>query len=158
MKRKDLGLAINALDNVSDIKGVKFAFTVLKNRKKIEKQLEEDKPIFEEILKPTEGFIEYENKRIALCELHSEKDEDGKPITEGDKYKILDIQKFNDELFELTEKYTESVEDRKRQIEEYNSLMEENVDIDFQKISFENLPDDLTEKQLTSIEFMLSID
>ena len=56
MKRKDFGLAMNALDGVSEIKGVKFAFTVLKNRKKLENQLEEDKPIFEEILKPSEGF------------------------------------------------------------------------------------------------------
>ena len=158
MKRKDFGLAMNALDGVTEIKGVKFAFTVLKNRKKLEGQLEEDKSIFEEILKPSEGFKEYEEKRISLCESHSEQDEEGKAITEGDKYKILDLKLFNEELTSLTEEYNASVEDRKNQIEEYNNLMEEDMSIEFQKLGFNDLPEELTEAQLQTIEFMLDLD
>ena len=157
MKRKDFGLAMNALDGVTEIKGVKFAFTVLKNRKKLEGQVEEDKPIFEEILKPSEGFKEYEEKRIGLCESHSEQDEEGKAITEGDKYKILDLKLFNEELTSLTEEYNASVEDRKNQIEEYNNLMEEDISIEFQKLGFNDLPEELTEAQLQTIEFMLDL-
>ena len=158
MKRKDFGLAIDALDGVTEIKGVKFAFNVLKNRKKLEAQVEEDKPIFEEILKPSDGFQEYEKKRITLCETSSEKDDDGKAITEGDRYKILDMNKFNGDLTNLSEEYKESVEDRKKQIEEYNTLMEENMSIDFQKLNFDDLPEELTESQLQTIEFMLDLD
>jgi len=158
MKRKNFGLAMNALDSVSEIKGVKFAFAVLKNRKKLEGQLEEDRPIFEEILKPSEGFKEYEEKRIALCETHSEQDAEGKAVTEGDKYKILDLKKFNEELSLLTEEYNAAVEDRKNQIEEYNSLMEEDIEIAFQKLGFNDLPEELTEAQLQTIEFMLDLD
>lgn len=158
MKRKDFGLAVNALDGVSELKGVKFAFTVLKNRKLLESQVEEDKPIFEEILKPTEGFREYEEKRIALCENSSEKDEEGKAITEGDRYKIIDLKKFNGDLESLTEEYQASVDDRKQQIEEYNSLMEEDMPLEFHTIVFDDLPEDLTESQLRSIEFMIDLD
>jgi hypothetical protein len=157
MKRKDFGSAINALDGVSELKGVKFAFSVLKNRKKLEAQVEEDKPIFEEILKPSEGFKEYEEKRIQLCELNSVKDENGKAVTEGDRYKILDLKKFNEELSELTIEYQAAVEDRKKQIEEYNNLMEEDMLIDFQKLGFNDLPADISESQLQSIEFMLDL-
>jgi len=158
MKRKNFGLAMNALDSVSDIKGVKFAFAVLKNRKKLEAQVNEDKSIFEEILKPSEGFKQYEEKRIALCEISSEKDENGKAITEGDRYKIVDMIKFNQELNKLTLEHEEAVNDRKRQLEEYNSLMEEEIEIDFQKIGFNDLPEELTENQLRSLEFMLDLD
>lgn len=157
MKRKDIGTVVNALNSVSELKGVKFAFAVLKNRKKVETQAEEDRPIFEEILKPSEGFKEYEEKRISLCELHSEKDENGKAVTENEKYKILDIKLFDKELQELTEEYKESVDERKSQIEEYNSLMEEDIEIDFVKLGIDDLPNDLSEIQLRSIEFMLDI-
>lgn len=158
MKRKDFGLAIEALDSVSEIKGVKFAFAVLKNRKQIENQLEEDKPIFEKILTPSDDFKEYETARIELCELSSEKDEEGKPLIEEDKYKILDIEKFNTELTTLTESFKDAVDDRKKQIEEYNSLMEEEIEFVFQKVNFDILPDDLSEQQLLKIEFMLDLD
>jgi len=158
MKRKDFGTAIDALDGVSEVKGVKFAFTVLKNRKKLDTQVEEDRPIFEEILKPSEGFQEYETKRIELCETSSEKDEEGKAITEGDRYKILDLKTFNDDLQKLTEEYKVSVDDRRKQIEEYNSLMEEDIEISFQLVSFDDLPEEISESQLQSIEFMLNLD
>ena len=158
MKRKDFGLALNALDSVSDLKGVKFAFVVLKNRKKLEAQIEEDKTIFEEILKPSEGFKEYEEKRISLCEASSEKDEDGKAKTEGDRYLIVDMNKFNKDLSKLTEEYQVSVDDRKNQIEEYNSLMEEDMFIEFQKLGINDLPDELTESQLRTLEFMLNLE
>ena len=158
MKRKDFGLAINALDGVTEIKGVKFAFTVLKNRKKLEAQVEEDKPIFEEILKPSDGFKEYEDKRITLCEDSSEKDEEGKAITEDSRYKILDMGKFNEDLTNLSEEYKDSIEDRKSQIDEYNNLMEEDIVIEFQKLGINDLPDELTESQLQTLEFMLDLD
>jgi hypothetical protein len=158
MKRKDFGPAIDALNSVSEVKGVKFAFAVLKNRRKLESQIEDDRTIFEEILKPSEGFKEYEDKRISLCESSSEKDEEGKAITEGDRYKIIDMVKFNNDLNELTEEYQDVVDDRKKQIEEYNSLMEENIELDFQKVGFNDLPEELTENQLRSLEFMLDLD
>ena len=157
MKRKDFGLAMNALDSVSELKGVKFAFAVLKNRKKLEAQIEEDKSIFEQILTPSEGFKEYEEKRIALCESSSEQDEEGKAKTEGDKYVIVDMDKFNIDLTQLTKEYQAAVEDRKNQIEEYNSLMEEDMPLEFITLGIDTLPEELTESQLRSLEFMLDL-
>jgi vacuolar-type H+-ATPase subunit I/STV1 len=158
MKRKDFSAAVEALNSVSEIKGVKFAYAVLKNRKKIEVQVEEDKPIFEEILKPSEGFKEYEQKRIELCVLHSEKDDNGDPITNDNRYKIIDTVKFNEELTELSTEYKVSIDDRQNQMNEYNTLMEENIEINFQKIDFDTLPEDISESQLRSIEFMIDLD
>jgi hypothetical protein len=157
MKRKDFGVALNALDSVSELKGVKFAFAVLKNRKKLEAQIEEDKTIFEEILKPSEGFKEYEEKRIALCEASSEKDEEGNAKTEGDRYLIVDMDKFNEDLSKLTEEYQAAVDDRKKQIDEYNSLMEEDMPLEFHVLNIDQLPEELTEAQLRSLEFMLDL-
>lgn len=155
MKRKEIPAILLTLDEVSELKGVKFAFSVLKNRKIFEKQIEEDKEIFEKILAPTEDFKEFETKRIELCVIHSEKDEVGNPIVENDQYKISDYDSFNIELEKLYEKHKETVESRKKQIDDYNSLMEEELELEFKKVSFEDIPEDISEKQLRNLEFML---
>lgn len=158
MKRKEIQVALNSLNEVTELKGVKFAFCVLKNRKKIETQIEDDKAIFEEILKPSQGFNDYENKRVDLCVLFSDKDENGNPLTENNQYKISNIEEFNVELNKISEEYSESIDGRKKQVEEYNSLVEEDVTINFQKANFEDLPSDLSEKQLRALEFMINLD
>ena len=90
MKRKDLYMYMDALSNVTELKGVKFAYTLIKNKKKIEEEIK----ILEEVVKASEDFSIYENQRIRLCEIHCEKDDNGKPIILENKYKILDIQKI----------------------------------------------------------------
>ena len=158
MKRKDIPAILNALDDVSELKGVKFAFAVLKNRKIFESQIEEDKAIFEKILTPSDDFKEFETKRIELCVDYSEKDENGLPIIENEQYKILDFSKFDVELNILSEKHKEAIDARKKQIDDYNSLMEEELVLEFKKISIEELPNDVSEKQLRVLEFMIQLD
>lgn len=158
MKRKDIPGILNALDEVSELKGVKFAFTVLKNRKIFETQIEEDKAIFEKILTPSDEFKEFETKRIELCIECSEKDENGSPVVENDQYKILDLNKFDNELNKLSKKHKEAIDARKKQIDDYNSLMEEDLILDFKKISINDLPNEVSEKQLRMLEFMIQMD
>lgn len=158
MKRKEINTLLKALDGVSEIKGVKFAFAILKNRKKLETQIEEDKSIFEEILKPSDGFKEFENKRVDLCVLYSEKDENGNPLTENEQYKINDVEVFNKELETLSEKYSEDINNRYKQVSDYNSLMEEEIEITFVKVNYEDLPEGVSEKDLKPISFMINLD
>lgn len=154
MKNKDLYSYIQALIDVGDLKGVKFAYSVIKNKKKIEEEI----ILLEEVIKPNVLFEEYEKKRVSLCEVYSEKDENGKPVIIMDKYKLTDLNKFNDELNILKNEYKEVVDERTRQINEYNKLLDEDIIIDFIKIDFNELPDNITPKQLENINFMVDID
>lgn len=158
MKRKNITASIKALDDVSEIKGLKFAYVVLKNRKKLELQITEDQEIFAKILEASEGYRMFEQKRLSLCELYSLKDENNKPITENDQYKIDNMEKFNEELNILTEEYKDDIEKRQSQIQEYNKLMEEDLEITFNKVTFLELPLELSEKQLRSLDFMIELD
>lgn len=158
MKRKDIPSVLNTLNEVSELKGVKFAFAVLKNRKRIETQIEGDKEIFEKILTPPDEFKDFETKRIELCVLHSDKDENGTPIIKDDQYVIKDLNLFNVELDKISETYKDVIEERKKQVDEYNSLMEEDLELEFKKVSVDDLPDEISEKQLRNIEFMIILD
>lgn len=154
MNNKNLYEYLEALKGVSDLKGVKFAYTVIKNKKKIEEELK----ILEEAIKPSTEFQDYENKRLQICNIHSEKHEDGTPVIEDNKFKIIDLDTFNEELSDLKEQYLESISERESQIMEYNNLLNEECDLELDKLVFTDLPQDITTQQLEMIDFMINFD
>jgi len=154
MKRKELYLHLQSLETIKDLKGVKFSYSILKNKRKFEEEIK----LFEEVIKPNNKYEEYEKRRITLCEIHSEKNDDGTPVIVGDKYKLIDMELFNIELEVLKEEYEEIISERIKQINEYNLILEEEINIDVAKINFIDLPVDITPKQLESIEFMINMD
>lgn len=154
MKRRDLYAYIDALSNVTELKGVKFAYTVIKNKKKIEEEIK----LLEEVVKASEGFSIYEGERIRLCELHCEKDDNGVPVISEQKYKIIDVEKFDTELNTLKEKFMTVILERERQINEYNKMLDENIEINLSKIDYVDIPTDISISQLESIEFMVNFD
>ena len=154
MKKRELYNCLQALDSVKELKGIKFAYVSLKNKKKIEEEIN----LFEEVVKANPKFEEYEQKRIKLCELHSEKDSENKPIISNDKYKILDENKFNSELDVLKKEYQDVINERIKQINDYNSMLEEEINLEFEKINFEHIPENISSKELESIDFMINFE
>lgn len=154
MKRRDLYNYFQALNNVGDLKGVKFAYTIIKNKKVIEEEIKD----LEEVVKANSEFEKYEQERIQLCELHSEKDEEGKALIEDQKYKIIDQTKFDGELETLKGNYQESITERFKQIDEYNKMLDEEVEMTIKKLNFDDLPENITTDQLESLTFMVNLD
>lgn len=154
MKRRDLYNYYESLNNVGDLKGVKFAYSVIKNKKVIEEEIK----ILEEVVKPNPEFENYERERITLCENHSEKDENGNAIIIDNKYKIIDQIKFDEELNILKEGYNEFIAERMKQINDYNKMLDEETNIDFSKLNYNDIPNDITTKQLESLSFMINLD
>ena len=154
MKRRDLYSYMEALSNVTELKGVKFAYTIIKNKKKIEEEIK----ILEEVVKASENFSIYEQERIRLCEIHSEKEENGRPVIIENKYKILDTEKFDLELNVLKEKYMSDILERERQINDYNRMLDENIEMNITKIEYNDIPSEITTNQLESIDFMINFD
>lgn len=158
MKRKDIQTYLTALDVVSEVKGVKFAFTVLKNKKKINEQIEEDKEIIKEILVASDDFKEFEAKRIEICENHCVKNDKGVSIINDGKYDLIDDDIVEKKFNSLKKTYKSTILDRDKQLAELEEIMADEINISFIKLTFDDLPEDLTEKQLESIEFMLNIE
>lgn len=154
MKKKDLMDIIKSLIEVSDLKGVKFAYTLIKNKKKIEEEIKN----LEGSVKPSEEFEAFEKKRIAMCEEFSEKDQDGKAVIEDNKYKILDKKKFEIAFTTLKDENEAIISQREGQINEYNSLLEEDTEIVFDKIGISDLPEDITAAQIDAVDFMVKWD
>lgn len=154
MEKRSLYESFQSLEAVKELKGVKFAYAVLKNMKMISEEIK----LFEEVIKPSPEYERYEFSRIALCESHSEKKEDGTPVIVGDKYKIVDELSFNAELEVLKNDYGVFITERLKQIDEYNKMLNEIINIDFVKINFGDIPENVSAKELESIEFMINME
>lgn len=140
------------LDDLSKYEGIEFAYSVYKNKQIIDKKMAE----VDFIRNIDPEVVEYENKRIQLCEDYSEKDSNGKPIIENDLYKIIDLNNFEKKIGELNEKYKSFLEKRQSQIDLFNTRMNEDCELNFHKIEIKDLPKDFkTAEDLESISYML---
>lgn len=140
------------LDDLSKHEGIEFAYSVYKNKIIIDKKLSE----LDFIKNIEPEVVEYENKRIQLCEDSSEKDNSGKPIIENDLYKIVNIKEFESKIEELNHIYEPFLKKRQLQIDLFNTKMNEDCELDFHKINISDLPKGFkTAEDLDLISFML---
>ena len=119
---------VNGLFQVQELKGKTFSLTVLKNIKTIEKELKE----LEQAGKPTDDFMKLARQ---VNEIANEDAEDSQD-------RILALEEENKEL----------VESRREQIETVKKMMEEEATIKLKTISEKDLPNNITAKQIRSIE------
>ena len=166
MKNRELEELARGIYDCSSLIGVKFACALAKNKKAIDKEVK----LLQETLKFTKNYEEYENKRIKLCDEFATKDENGKPqikvlgcnVVSGIKreegeYVFTDENKkmFEEKLAVLRKEYTEELDERKKQIKEFNELLENEADIELYMIAFEDVPQDITTNMMSAIIYIV---
>jgi hypothetical protein len=144
--------ARKALNSVSHYEGIDFAYAVFKNKQLIDNKLSE----VDFIKNVSPQIVEYEEKRVQLCEEFAKKDSNGKSIIENDLYVIDNKEMFKIKMDDLLNEYKPFVEERQKQIEIFNNKMNEESKIEFVKIKKEQIPPQLkTADELDGISFMI---
>ena len=123
---------VNGLFQVQDLKGKTFSLTVIKNIRTIEQELKD----LEVAGKPTDEFMALAKQ---VNEIANENSEDSES-------KITELEEVNKEL----------VASRKKQVEKVTEMMEEEITINLDSVSEKDLPNDITAKQISSIEKIIS--
>lgn len=147
MQNKKLVELYQGLNSVKDLKGVKFAYGIVKNINIIKSEIE----AFQESINPTKEFMAFENGRIELAKKHSKKDDKGNPVIADNQYEVEDKDKFEESFLELREKHKEAIDKREKQAEEYNKLLAEESKIELHKIKMSDVPDNISPEQLAAI-------
>jgi len=121
-------------------------------------------------VKMPEELIKYDEERIELCKQYADKDEEGNPKLKeiknpetGSKQEIFvfssennkELVKKIEELIE--EKYKEAFERKEDIEEEFEDLLNEEIDVSMVKLDIDKLPD-LTTEQVKVIEPILEVD
>jgi len=153
MKNHEIFRLREALNEVSNLKGIKFAYSVLKNKKLLDDEI----TILQKTVEMTDTFKEFEFQRVNLCEMHSEKDEQGKAIIKDGIYSLIDRKAFDVEVEVLKNKYLDAITERNTQLQEYDKMMVEDSDIDskLSKVKVEHLPEELSANQLEQLKEMI---
>ena len=154
MKKSEVLLLHKALNRLGNLTGVKFAYAVSKNINILKNEIES----LDKAMEPSEKFMEYDKARIALVELHAEKDDKGKAkiITSASGSQQYDIDEEN-KMFKkafdaLKEKHKEAVGAREKQVEEYIKLLETDSDVKVYKVKLEDVPKEITVVQMAGID------
>lgn len=132
----------------------KAGYAVAKNRKLIEAELE----ALQETVKATKSFEKYENERVELAKKHAKKDEKGEPVvskphplTGQTSFVIEKQEQFDKEYEKLKETHKEALEEREKQINDYNAFLQEDIKIELHKIEESDIPETATAEEIYTL-------
>lgn len=157
MTRSELFTFIEKLDKIKNLKGVKFNYIIDKNKKLIQQEIEDIKKVIE----PTEKFKEYENKRVEILTEFADKNPDGSPKLTQEANGIIkfeidpDNKKFQKAINAHIEEYKEVIQDRDKQMFEYNNFLAETADISLFKFKLTDIPEDIIGEQFEVISIFI---
>lgn len=154
MKKSDLLLLYEALRSVKNLKGAKFNYSIAKNIALLRDEAE----ALYKTLEPQDEMIPYNKKRMELINKYGERDEHNNLIVDvvQKEYKVKNKKAFEKELDVVKEKYTAAIEAYEKQVEEYNVLVRDEIEIGLYMIRLEDVPDDIVTEQMVAISAIIS--
>lgn len=153
MTKKEIIILKNSITACTNLVGVKFAYAMAKNSALLQPELD----ALEKASTPTKEFQEYDSKRLELIQKYVAKDKEGKPLEVGGSYVLEDPELWG-KVFEEFKKQGDNqkiVDDRQKQSDDYNKLLEENVEITLFKVALEDIPPTITTGQLIGISSLV---
>lgn len=140
-----------AFQAVSHLKGVKFAYAVAQNLNILKREVE----AISLASHPSNEFLEFDKKRAELAKSHAKKDEKGEPITimvnGANEYDIVDAKVFEEQYEALKEENKAILDERTKQIEDLDNLLQEKVDVELYELKMSTVPEDVTGEMLAGI-------
>ena len=118
-------------------------YTIIKNAKKYQGE-------YDALIKASEfeieGFEEYKNDFLQVAQEYAQKDESGniKWNEQMTGFFVQDASKqeeTNDKIKEVNEKHKDVLDKRVEMIKDYNNLLNEEIEVEFDTISLNDLPD-----------------
>ncbi|PKQ69402.1 hypothetical protein BZG01_00240 [Labilibaculum manganireducens] len=150
MKKQDLFRLQQGLQQVANLRGVKFAYAVAKNIRKVNAECED----IQQGIKASDDWEELEKQQREINMYHCKKDESGNPIPDSNGQFIIPQERKDDhkkEMETLKEANAEAYTAREKQIIDYNKSMSDEIEFSLHTIKEEDLPAEITASQLDGI-------
>lgn len=141
------------LAKLKDLKGVKFNYCVSKNLALLDGELK----ALKDTLKMSDEYKAFDQKRVDLAKEFAQKDENGKPKlsinpeTKESSYLLADQKAFNIAFKKLQEDNQEVVDQRTKQLEDFNLFIEKESTVALYKIKLEDISPEITTEQMVDI-------
>lgn len=137
------------IEKLKALRGAKFTYGVLKNIDVIEKEVK----FIADIAKPSDDFLAYDKKRVALCEEFAGKDESGqvkkKLVPGGASGQFeYDIDTESDvwlaAIDGLKLENKDVIDTRDEQVKAYNDMLKIDATVAFHMIDLDEVPNDIS--------------
>jgi hypothetical protein len=145
MIRSDIKKLYDIIEGIGS-KSIPFYFTIyiLDIQNKLKPYAELYKKLEERVI--TEEYKKYDTKRIDILRKHAKKDSEGEPIVKNGNLDFDDISLVQIEIEKLNEEYESVIESYNKNKKLLNDYMEKTEDINIEKVSIEDFPDELIEE------------
>jgi len=113
------------------------------------KTKEELKKIFDDVLQKemelNSILVNFEKARLSLLEQLAEKNVDGSPIIEANRYKLSDENRLilEGDIEKLKQVFSEDIKKHEQMVSEYKGFVSEQIDVNITKTKFKYLPEKL---------------
>jgi hypothetical protein len=145
----------NGLPSLANLKGFKLGYAVVRTKIKLRPEIE----ALEEVMKPSEDFIEFERKRTDLCQKFVMKDDKGNSMMDGDLYLFGENKnEFEAAVELLKQEHIVTLEERQKQFVEYIALLKKPITVEVSQITVEDVPFDFepTVAQMEVLYYLIS--
>ena len=130
-------------ENLNLLQGPKFLYVISENIKLLNDEIIK----LNKLIKGSDRYNEYQDKRISTCIKYSRKNEEGSPkmvINNGiEEFDIDQTEEFTAEIKKLQAEYKEEIDEFMEQVRTYNNRLEEEIDINFKTISIDDIPENI---------------
>ena len=151
MTKQDVLEFYQNMNQLGELKGVRFSYGIAKNLNILKPEIE----ALQKALEPTKEYQEFDVKRIELVKKYAKLDDKGEPITSRNEY-ILDDEKAFNKAFEVLKKENkELVDKRDKQIDEYQELLKTESTIELYKIKLADIPEIISAQQMYGISLIV---
>lgn len=152
MKNKDILSLYEGLLSTGKLTGVIFGYAVNRNMEILKPHIN----ALQNCIIPSEKFVEYDSKRLEIVKNYAKKDSNGNFIMVGSgkntNYDVGEnIDKVTDEVKKLQEEYGEYIKEQDEKINQFNSILDNDVEINLYKVKLENVPKEINAEQMSLI-------
>lgn len=153
VKKSELIVIWNVLNSLNGKEYSKiFSYGIIRNKKLIKDEVES----LEEAKTPSQEYLDYDRKRMLLCEKFADKNDNGHPIITKGQYVITEkLEEMKKEMKVLVEENKQILDDFEKKSQEFVKILEEEVEIDFYKMDFDVFPETIDPSLLEVLEILI---
>lgn len=156
MQKKDIVRIYNTIQKCKKLKGGRFSYLLIKAQQLIENEVK----ALRESISVSKEYTEYIKKKDELKLKFCERDADNNPVIIEGYYRIPVFKQPDYETAkkELEKEHFEEIRKYNEMLSEYEKLLEEKIDIKFDKIAQADIPPDITGEQIDGIKEIIEWD
>ncbi len=158
MKNGQIFRLANGIAKVGHLKGIKFAYGVVKNKKIVDTEIEN----LRELVKTNPAFDEFTKVRMELIKELAEKDDKGeiKTVTneKGQTEAVIPDEKkeeFEIRLQALREQHKEAIDEQEKKEADFEAFQKEESKVEFYKIKLKDVPEDISAEEMQAIDELI---